>query len=161
MKQLKDYLHLYLDAQIRMLDKATGEWSKPITLNSNVLNNILMYDGGVNFSYQLLLRPLSDMTGKEAIEFCKAYSPDAFGDYRFSKWVATREEDNCCYNVTNEKSDMSFNVDIEKMHVKVYEGGEDTYPGIENHTYFLEYLKNGFDIFDLIPYGLAIDKTKL
>lgn len=59
MKNIKDYLHLYLDCEIRMLHKATNEWSNPKKLTSNVLNQILMYDGDVNFSYQLLLYPLS------------------------------------------------------------------------------------------------------
>lgn len=67
-KQLSDYLHLYLGCKIIMLNKATGEWSKIKKLTSNVLNQILMNDGGVNFSYQLILRSLDSMTEDECKE---------------------------------------------------------------------------------------------
>ena len=141
-KRIEDYLHLYLGCDWQW-EQHSGTYETGIygtsLFNSFLLREVALKNG--------IAKPI--------------YSPEAFGDYRFSKWVAVRDEANFCYNVTNEKSDMSFHVDIEEMHIKVYEDGNDAYPGLENHTYFTEYLRMEFDVFSLIPAGLAIDKTKM
>lgn len=151
-KRIEDYLHLYYGVQCFH----TNDFYErtPFILDGRMIDRW-------NENCELPLRPLPDMTAEEAVKLCSIYSPEAFGDFRFSKWVAVRDEANFCYNVTNEKSDMSFHVDIEEMHIKVYEDGNDTCPGLENHTYFTEYLRMEFDVFGLIPAGLAIDKTKM
>lgn len=167
--ELKDVLHFYIGCECIVSNKIDSVVCKVINVSYNGTGaycsgktkdgRLFNYYGISNI--KPILRPLSDMTEEEAIKLCSVYSPEAFGDYRFSKWVAVRDEANFCYNVTNKKSDMSFSVDIEEMHIKVYEGGSDTYPSIEKHTYFTEYLCMGFDIFGLISKNLAIDKTKL
>ena len=159
-KRIEDYLHLYLGCDWQW-EQHSGTYETGI-YGTSLFNSFLLREVALkNGIAKPILRHLHDMTVEEAVKLCSIYSPEAFGDYRFSKWVAVRDEANFCYNVTNEKSDMSFHVDIEEMHIKVYEDGNDAYPGLENHTYFTEYLRMGFDIFSLIPAGLAIDKTKM
>ena len=175
-KRIEDYLHLYLGCEGLYLSSYGVHGKKQVKakfvgITSQRKLILVCYDKyGKEWGYDVVadyhefvpaFRPPSDMTAEEAVKLCSIYSPEAFGDYRFSKWVAVRGEANFCYNVTNEKSDMSFHVDIKEMHIKVYEDGNDTYPSLENHTYFTEYLRMGFDLFGLIPAGLAIDKSQV
>ena len=173
--ELKDVLKFYLPIAVELNNGGSKVYNRIAVAVGNTDDEftyvtLRMGTGAKSFTHSVLLsenrvkpilRPLSDMTEEEAIKLCSIYSPEAFGDYRFSKWVAVRDEENFCYNVTNKKSDFSFSVDIEEMHIKVYDGGSDTYPSIEKHTYFTEYLCMGFDLFGLINRNLAIDKTKL
>lgn len=157
MTNIKEIIHLYLGCEVE-ISHPDAAFTRD-TLDADLLSRLESDLAPVSSYYKLRLRRLDSMDEAEAIKLCSLYSPEAFGDYRFSKWVAVKDEANFCYNVTNKNSDMSFSVDLEKMHIKVYEGGNDAYPGIENHTYLTEYLKMGFDVFGLIPSGQAIDKN--
>lgn len=107
-----------------------------------------------------LLRPLSSMTDEEVLAICKRACENVYGDYRFSKWtVGKSPHEMCHWDVTNKSSRHSFTVSSIDGDVMLYDGQEVDHVYINsNHRFW--YLKHGFDLFDLIPNGEAIDKTK-
>jgi len=141
MKNTKSYLHIYLGCKIRMLHKATNELSSPKELTPNVLSQILMYDGGVNFAYQLLLRPLSDMTEEEAAEV-----------WRLFGWNERIK------NFQERMMNIIWEFEPPNEEIEPYwEYGQWKY--LLNALPYL--LSRGFDLFRLIEDGLAINACEL
>lgn len=155
-KQLSDYLHFYLGCDVKSRDMGTIH---PFTVINEKTYKLLE-----NGDFVLLLRPLSDMTKEECLEVCKLASPTAWGDYRFKKWIATPDPKNSdswkAYDVTNENSNYSFVVDLIDGDITLWDEG-DYENTLVNQNYRFWYLSKGFDLFNLIPEGIAIDKTKI
>jgi hypothetical protein len=144
-KNLKDYLHLYLgchcvvDGRPAIIDSvSTNKHIDTVTAQFTDTND--QYDWAVYndlSEVKLLLRPLSDMTEQEFKEIFKPIQP---GD------------------VTDE--------DFKEAMQHLIKNGIDAFDfeGVSAQIVF-EYtrllLSKGFDIFELIPSGLAIDKTTL
>lgn len=166
MKQLIDYLHFYLGCDLKT---DTGV-VKLIAVQKEVIPctdyRVICLNGNVTHElkgeFKPILRPLSDMTEDEILEVCKLFSPTAWGEYRFKKWVAKKDPKSndswISYDVTNENSTYSFTVDLIDGDIMLYD--DDDYEPIHvDNNYRFWYVRNGFDIFGLIGSGLAIDKT--
>lgn len=131
MKQLKDYLHLYLGCECRIGDSPdphhvlmVNETGLSICTGTNVKGIPIWYKTA---HAKLVLRPLSDMT-EEEFEVFKSY----------------------CEN------DFSKMVIIESM------SKDESYTRLCHQAEAQRYLlSRSFDLFNLIPEGLAIDKTTL
>jgi hypothetical protein len=63
MKNIRDYLHLYLNSNISCVVNTFSDHTEPL----NVVNFNILYDGG----YKPILRPLSSMAEEEFEEFKK------------------------------------------------------------------------------------------
>lgn len=119
MKDIKDYLNLYLGCEVyapAAYDKEVfldGVFKDGFWLNSE----FYQYDGATAKSLQLILRPLSDMTEEEHQHMMKLHFE---ADSKLLPWFS------------------------------------DTY--FECVRYLLS---KHFDLFNLIPEGLAIDKTAI
>jgi len=173
MKELKKYLHLYLGCQLLVLktndivsfDDLDGGQTWPIwTRDKKYCSPKGCCANGFRFSeIKPILRPLSDMTEKEALEVCKLASPTAWGDYRFKKWTATLDPKSNnswkAYDVKNENSPYSFIVDMIDGDITLWDEG-DYENSLLNQNYRFWYLTKHFDLFGLIEAGLAIDQTK-
>ena len=128
MKELKDYIHLYIGCELigklhgkptkGLLTGISGEYEAEIQFFEEDGINVFEYPEYNDFEkVKLILRPLSDMTEEEKLFV-----------YNFDIWLGGMS--------VNES--LPINAEI---------------------TYFL--LSKHFDIFGLIPAGLAIDKTTL
>lgn len=145
-KDIKDYLHLYLGCECRCysLSDSNG-WIDRVT--PELLIQIDDEDSGIN-GLCLILRPLSDMTEEEAIEICKTVV-DEF-----------RHDVIDIFEITK---DRIWYIDGQ---VWGWDGGSEI---IDKYFYFHEMppevmrilLSKGFDLFNLINEGLAIDATKM
>lgn len=169
-KELKDYLHLYLGCECNhpsdlapFLFVGINSDGKPLLKGdwSGGTHNITQI-GWVEWGdFKLTLRPLSDMTDEEVMEICRVASPEVWGDYRFNKWEVKKSphKELFHWDVTNKGTTDVFCVSSIDGDVDVYcDGGID--PTCIDSNYRFWYLRKGFDIFDLIEEGLAIDKTK-
>lgn len=138
-KNIEDYLHLYLDSEalysICFVDDREA-WTAPCRLFTDryfSYRNDMSVDG-----FRLYLRPLSDMTEEEAKEFC-----------RLEGWGENLEN----IVVTDDAIDFKRVI------------GDRSEACISRFTrcrpeMFRWLLSHGFDLFELIDAGLAIDKTK-
>lgn len=151
-KEIKDYLHLYLGCELERGGRVTGA----------------LLDAANEAAFNAwedcrpILRPLTDMTEEEVLELCKVASPEIFGDYRFSKWIVERSpHEYCHWTVSNKNSLDYFNISSVDGDVDIYGKDGEFDPTNIDSNYRFWYLKKGFDIFDLILEGLAIDKTTL
>lgn len=169
-KNIKDYLHLYLGCEIY----AEGFQIRKLT------PLVLMEWDDHYYPFKPILRSLSDMTEEEAIELQCITTP-----YRCIDW----DKDPSKYDVTfhtdhklgkdhpNYKQVFSITVvdlrrDFDYMNINLngdiirYNHEADKDPVINervhNHHETTRYLlSKHFDLFGLIESGLAIDKTKL
>lgn len=119
MKNIKDYLHLYLGCSYQWKDD-DGEWRRPELLTAYQLNSIRQSGREV----KLILRKLSDMTEEEMDEVWYGHETKTVLVLDYKNSGITRKVALC-----------------------------------SERTRYL--LSKGFDIFDLIPAGLAIDSTTL
>lgn len=138
-KDIKDYLHLYVNSeakyQVQYVDYA-NEWTAPVKLTPNRYYHL---DDASICSIKLTLRRLEDMTEGEAREFCRleGWGEDLEnvvvldGCIDFKRVIGSRTE-SCVTRFTRCRPAM-----------------------------FVWLLSKGFDLFDLIPAGLAIDKKTL
>ena len=179
MKELKDYLHLYLGCEAQLFwrrEDDTLEFERVGTLESirpeNKDTNGLVFkcktDRGNFISYayafndvKLILRSLSDMTEEEAIEICKIYAPFPFTGNRLKHWAVDRSnfKEYQYLKVYNKNNQYEFQIDCKECCLEMYNDGElcESY----NQAYYIKYLlSKHFDLFGLIEAGLAIGKTK-
>lgn len=146
-KEIADYIHLYKDAKI-IHDKypdtqmTIHNWDK----NGDVVMGKSDEFQELKPHHKLVLRPLSDMTEEEAIELVKISEWKQYGDHPHKR------EYKAYRNGFNEIV-VSWGDSIREKNVpetkEVF--------GFEEFRYLLS---KGFDVFNLIPDGLAIDKTK-
>lgn len=137
------YLHLYLGCPItyevwgQACEEVYGVRRKKITttLSTFVYRNIIQ--GDFEWPYNIILRPLSDMTSEEFREIFKPLQPKDIPDEELKDTIQS-----------------------------LIDGGMETcdFDGVSAHTVF-EYtrqlLSKHFDLFGLIPNGLAIDATTI
>lgn len=155
MKDIKDYLHFYLPAGIGVyvfpdesitngfLDRykqlyPSGEYA-PVLTSKN-------YNHFLKSGYKPVLRPLSDMTEEEAREVVLLRSP--IGSVKDSDSIVIVESM------------------ADGKRIKWHFAGVPNIPRFVNTDelnprQFILLLSKGFDLFNLITEGLAIDKTKL
>lgn len=149
MKEIKDYLHLYLGCRVIVEDKLMGTLEGVSTPNAGCSgdNPLIFFDDGEvstgDFEIETvkpILRPLSDMKKEETLAaFHMSYQDAKYQFDEFQKvdnndfgWRARNQNGMECFMPAN-----SFKPDV-----------------------LLYLLKQGFDLFGLIESGLAIDKTK-
>lgn len=133
--KIQDYLHYYIGQEIywHLHDGGTE------ILTAEVYNTIC-YDG-LYKEMQLLLRPLLDMQVHEARELIEiGYS--GYSDI-----------------LINETHEYGIRFKVEYNNKGRYWDKQENYRDL-NALQFHYLLSKGFDIFNLIPEGLAIDKTK-
>jgi hypothetical protein len=150
MKDIKDYLHLYINSCE----------CEVIYVNTQVKNHIAKVGETVKFddvtyyvvssediiNIKLILRPLSDMTEGEAWEFVGGKSDHLYDDLKIDKI---------------DKTGISISYVINA-------GDEGSFPQSHKFDFFAlgpeqfrHLLSRGFDLFNLIPEGLAIDKRTI
>jgi hypothetical protein len=144
MKTFKDF-HLYLGQPVKVWfadehGRMTIECEGRLSWNHEEDTEWIIYSPlptdeldafeDTDFEFKLLLRPLSDMTEEEA-----------------KCWYDFRGR----YQITNPKCA------IENVYRGLYSEGHN---GMQVAELTRHLLSKGFDIFDLIPAGLAIDRTK-
>ncbi len=156
-KEIKDYLHLYFGQEVLIQwsnEKARRHGDK-ITLEGDFYNSWMWDLSNTQLhNHKLLLRPLSDMTEKEAVVIAKMgdeliqYSLMDIEIIRDSKMIQVVWHD-------SEKGEMRFMIYLSGKFITAQNP-------VYNYQYITSYLlKQGFDIFGLIEAGLAIDKTKI
>ena len=163
MKELKDYLHLYLGCEV-MTNEGKGKLIS-VGFNNKVLDIKISVDGDSECIewFKLVIHPLSDMTEMEIIKLMTIIYKSIFGQCGLISEtnLITDENDNdkvgfTCKDDSNNRIGVTVEVDRgiefsfneDKLKVNQFEC-----------TQWL--LKNSFDLFGLIEAGLAIDKTTL
>jgi hypothetical protein len=153
-KEIKDYLHLYLgcDTNYGLLEGIRDQYAYTIVSGKDTIR-------GNVWDIKPILRPLSDMTDSELIEFAKIHNSDI-------EWYM---QDGLCIGRENIGVQQHFYFDDELFftaeicnNIFGQESEGDTQ--ISNITPFETtrlLLSKHFDLFGLIEAGLAIDKTTL
>jgi len=148
-KNIKDYLHLYFGCDIFIPAKAEGEKDSIMFLNWKKFE----YDLS---DVKLLLRPLSDMTEEVMKELWHLIFKRQFigNNIRFIKERTHYTEPRWVLSSGVERLGIELNGNVwadSDLHHYKFNPNE--------VTKFL--LSKGFDLFNLIPEGLALDKTKI
>lgn len=185
MKDIKDYLHLYIGCEVQYPDidgstviakltgMTNGDGIETTYLETqrgeDMVGDYLAWKENGNhhsnaFNLKLLLRPLSDMTEEEAIEIGELvigkYDSVKFrvdknlstsGEFRY--WKVHKEHRGYGKSLT---IDENGEVDVYDRHD---DGSHTIY--IKQHFVTKYLLSKGFDLFNLINDGLALDKTNL
>ena len=136
MKDIKDYLHLYLGCEVES-PHGVGTLLSVTNYNHVTVNA----DGDTYFKtdeVKPILRPLSDIRPKEVANL--------IGVYDLAVEKANYESPFFQIQYRDENNEQQF---------------KHTYLAHLNPEQFVFLLSNQFDIFELIESGLAIDKTKL
>lgn len=136
MKDLKDYLHLYVSTSCQFKERKSGSM---FTRKLEATDIDHFFQEEFYIFIKPVLRSLSDMTEEEAKEMANLY----FKDCDMSKVVVGKTSYGDV-TISYYSSFDCFNID-----------GKHTF----KQTAYL--LKRGFDLFGLIDDDLAIDKTKL
>lgn len=151
MKDIKEFLPFYLGCDATVFSELFDE---PLRIEIT-LQNLLKWGTNI-FQIKPHLRPLSDMTDGELLEIFKIVSLTDLSDCDFEfgdgdeKWV------NAIYNGYVADS-ISYSGDT----LMCMNNNGTFSPLNPQSTSFQYLLKQGFDLFNLIPEGLAIDKTKI
>lgn len=165
MTKFKDVAHLYLGCEVAIDYEPIKYPNNGMLIDcvTSVSGDGIGTSNGEFVSFDKakpLLRPLDSMTKEEVLTICKLACESVYGDYRFSKWSVERSPHELCHwDVNNKRSLYSFTVSSIDGDVLLYDG-EDIDPVYIDSNYRFWYLKQGFDLFSLIPNGEAIDKTK-
>jgi hypothetical protein len=159
-KDIKDYLHLYLDCEA--MYGGYGDPERLVKIIGASLKDGVQFqfadNGEVDVDkahewFKPILRPLSDMTEKEAKELYKV-SPYSKGEWLINSVVVKEnikgfEPNIVKINWSGQQGATGYGAGTEYLYFNKLEA--------EQHRWLLN---KGFDIFELIPAGLAIDKTK-
>lgn len=156
-RKIQDYLHFYLGQQVLInsmgedvvcdlitVSRDGGAFASGTTKRGQKLNAHGMLEGA-----KLLLRPLSDMTEEEAIELVKVREWKSYGPH-------PRERKYETYKNAFGQIVVQWGHEGDLRSKNVPQTKESFYP---EELPFL--LSRGFDLFNLIPDGLAINKTTL
>lgn len=145
--EIKDYLHLYIGCEIKLTGRNTGNYKNEIVkligvshtynkteaiLSGGSWEKYMMYSAFYSEDITLILRHLSDMTESELKELVN--QPDFTDHYCKKKLMEISTSIYGLYNFIS-------------------------FYGSHNSIRWL--LSKGFDLFQLIDSGLAIDKTKV
>lgn len=170
MKELKDYIHLYIGCDVLITDEELVKDLIEAGGNGRGILTGLHGEYGPEFAacqghhtsespeytwdMKLILRPLYGMTEDEAIEIAKIIwgQPDSV------KWRAERRKD--YWSVKRKHHSRSITIDTDMGEVTYYEGDElaDTH---KHHFVTLWMLKKGFDLFDLHAAGLCVYENEI
>ena len=136
-KRIEDYLHLYLGCEVIPTDGGTETYVLSGVEDGKPLFKTKQRGFAIQlFQWQLAIRPLSDMKDDE-VNHC----------WELLDWSK---------NITTPQNRRTG---LNEEFLDSEEGRE---CGWFSFCKILPYLlKQGFDLFDLIPAGLAIDKTKM
>lgn len=174
MKDIKDYLHLYLGCEV-LAKFPKGNFVCRLVgyFNHEYESCKLWYNGGLSNwpieGFKLLLRPLSDMTEEEFKEYAH---PKSFASYDGYWYACDREIDpdfdgELIEFINDACDDDPENVIMCHVKSKYISYGwieyEERYHGFgvkEEAEWVRFLLSKGFDLFGLIEAGLALDKTK-
>lgn len=149
MKKIEDYLFLYLGCEATVWDEDEGDGFGVLTgIHGEYQAEIQLIENGnasehpEYYEYKNvkpILRPLSDMTEEEQKQFCA----NEFN-------VDIKE----IYELVNVEGNIQFRVQQKYgIHLCAFKS--------ISPISFIFFLKQGFDLFNLIPDGLALDKNKL
>lgn len=172
MKNLKDYIHLYIGCEVACYSdklRASKELERYATLDGVVYESWRKsppikvscipegFKNRYHYSYdvdeiKLLLRPLSDMTEEEKVEFIHLKFRSIMGniDRTFVTKIHPTESPNI----------ISFSF-YKSVGCGAEAGSRTYYINQSDPEQFQYLLSRGFDLFGLIEAGLAIDKTKM
>jgi hypothetical protein len=161
MKDIKDHLHLYLGCDVarehvESRSKKFFEYGRLVGASNSEVEKgktVAIIDVGLDHFHEWyieetkpILRPLSDMTEQEAWEFVGGKSDHLYDDLKIDKI---------------DKTGISISYVINA-------GDEGSFPQSHKFDFFAlgpeqfkHLLSRGFDLFNLIPEGLAIDKTTI
>lgn len=175
MKEIKDYLHLYLGAQYKLtplLHKKDGRGpNNPIVRYGSFYSIMDKIKNPKYYDFKLILRPLSDMTEEEMIQVIQLTVPDSMedkptvGDYDLDLFyndggnmvdgdVAIGANYSCiCY-----EGQIAIR-ECGSVHFFNEDGNPENAYNIPKVYTFL--LSKHFDLFGLIEAGIASDKTKI
>jgi hypothetical protein len=173
MKDIKDYLHLYLGCEVACYSdhlRPQITFERYATLDG-IVNDSSRNEHPVKVSFhkegfkyrshycykfsevKLLLRPLSYMTEEEAAFIGEL----VYGKPDSVKWRV--EHKGNYLNIYRKHYFKSITIDYASGDIDFYDDGElDT--SLQQTEIFRYLLSMDFDLFGLIPAGLAIDKTK-
>jgi hypothetical protein len=181
-KNIKDIIHLYFGCECETYSGKRGtfagfdicEKDRSMIIHTvryfDVDDYDVLNDDEMCEQIKLILRPLSDLTEEEFKEYSK---PKTFATYGGYWYACDREldpdfEGDVIEHINEACDDDPENVIMCHAKSKSISYGwieyEDKYHGFgmkENATWIAFLLAKGFDLFGLIPAGLAIDKTKL
>lgn len=155
-KKITDYLHLYMGCRVNTPDGArkllglNGLGNATVETHPKEIAPSTGYFLYHESQVTPILRPLSDMTEEEAKEFFETGASSTILNKRIVKsgvlfeysWVSDNPERNNADGFSYSEVGMSFAPQL-------------------NAAKFRWLLSKGFDLFNLIPDGLAIDSTTL
>lgn len=144
-KKIEDYLHLYLGCEVICTDETASSDYEYYGRRGKVTGLLLSKYSTCKWS--LLLRPLSSMTEEEAIELVKLSESESYGDHPAVRKYETYRNNFGQLVLSWGEGLREKNIPEEK---KIFTPEE-----------MRLLLKYNFDLFSLIPAGLALDKTKI
>lgn len=153
-KKIEDYLHLYLRCEVKC-PKLSG-WiysQKRMTLTRHFWLH--------NWEKELIpiLRPLSDMSEEEKLDLAKMH--DNKIEWSIVDGKPTGRENIGIKQIMEFEGDMFLVREIENNLFGDEREGNIAASNISNFELTRYFLSKHFDLFNLIPDGLAIDKTTL
>ena len=160
MKELKDYLHLYLGAKVRYnyYDYNEDTWTIWETLTPHLLDKITT-DCSIK-SIKIQLRRLSDMTEEEGKEMINSIYHSIYNHETEIKKLSRFENDDSVGFVAYAADDDRLSVTIEiDRGIEFYVRGNEMV--VKQFDITKSLLSKHFDLFGLIEAGLAIDKTQI
>lgn len=176
-RDIKDYLHLYIGCQVKRTDIDDYGWTLVGVSASEVEpGRTVAIIGGPVFQEwyaeetRPILRPLSDMIEDDFKEFAK---PKSFAVYQSYWYACERETDpefegDIVEHIQDACDDDPENVIMFNTRDKSISYGWISYDEVyhsfstkEHADWFKFLLSKGFDLFNLIPDGLAIDATTI
>lgn len=151
MKQLKDYLHLYLGCEVQfefttVVQRKELRNGKLLGIDmGGIVHEVLIHCHGYHKarldSIKPILRPLDSMTEEEQIFICCMHLPNDWEIVR----LLEQDEDDWAMRLKTKDEEADYKT--------LYVSKKKFTPELFNWL-----LKNHFDLFNLIPSGLAIEK---
>jgi len=145
-KKIENYIHHYLGCGVTVLNPITKEWSKVRRLCFTDCNLIVNYSRDA----KLILRPLSDMTENEAIEYFNLHETTIIIKKEILKKGVGFQ-----YKWKSERGNLEDGFSYSGVGIAFSDKNK------YNSTEFVYLLSKGFDLFGLIEAGFAIDRSKL
>ncbi len=166
-KKGQDYFHLYLGCWVR-IDEHGHFKLKAVDTANNMFGVLNGNPNGININWykmsdthKLILRPLSNMTEEEARKICEIINEPFVNYYVFGERISITL--NTTINGDNRDRDLWIFYDGK---LEIY-SNDGKWGGVQNDNIWNMYelviylMKQGFDIFNLIPEKLAVDKTTI
>lgn len=174
-KHLKDFLHYYMGCRLKIIKGPFDHFSSPVLMgiigqdiyfiqSDNSRQKQYSHGKATIDCVRPVLRKVEDMSKQEVLALCKHASAEVYGNYRYSDWEVTDDPANSnvwkAWIVKNDNSKEKYLIDRYDGEINIYNDEEDDNTTI-NRNYRFWFPKHGFDIFELIEAGLAIDVKTL